>query len=135
MNLIRINTRNSIYARFNAGAIQSNQYLENELLRFGGINSIRGFEENSLYANLYGLINTEYRYRLSNTIYAHSIIDVAYFENDIIDTKEKLFGFGVGFGLLTNSGLFRFVYANGKSEDQGFKLSNSKVHLSLTTSF
>ncbi|WP_242091674.1 hypothetical protein [Aestuariivivens sediminicola] len=135
MNLIRINKRNSIYARFNGGAIQSNQYLENELLRFGGINSIRGFEENSLYANLYGLINTEYRYRLSNTIFAHSIIDVAYFENDIIDTKEKLFGFGVGFGLLTNSGLFRFVYANGKSENQGFKLSNSKVHLSLTTSF
>ena len=105
------------------------------MLRFGGINSIRGFEENSLFSSLFGLINTEYRYQLNHSIYVHSIIDAAYFENKILNAKEKLFGYGFGFGILTQAGLFRFNYANGKSENQKFKLSNSKIHLSLVANF
>jgi hypothetical protein len=81
------------------------------------------------------LINTEYRFQLNKSIYVHSIIDAAYFENKIINTKEKLFGYGFGFGILTKAGLFKFNYANGKTENNRFKLSNSKIHLSLTTSF
>jgi hemolysin activation/secretion protein len=104
-------------------------------MRFGGINSIRGFEENSLTANLFSVINTEFRYKVNNSLYVHSVIDGAYFENDLVDTKGKLFGFGFGFGLLTKSGLFKFNYSNGKTENQTFKLSDSKIHLSLTASF
>ena len=65
----------------------------------------------------------------------HSVIDAAYFENNISDQKGKLFGFGFGFGLLSKAGLFRFNYTSGKSENQRFKLSDSKIHLSLTASF
>ena len=133
--IFNLNIKNSIYTRLNVSSLISDTYLENELFRFGGINSIRGFEENSLFASQYALINTEYRYQLSNSIYMHSITDVAYFENKVQNTKEKLFGYGFGFGLLTKAGLFRFNYANGKLENQKFKLSNSKIHLSLTTNF
>ncbi|GAA3616405.1 POTRA domain-containing protein [Flavivirga amylovorans] len=130
-----LNRKNSVFLRLNGASLNSNTYFENELLRFGGINSIRGFEENSLFSSLFGLINTEYRYQLNNSIYVHSIIDAAYFENDILNTKEKLFGYGFGFGILTQAGLFRFNYANGKSENQKFKLSNSKIHISLIANF
>jgi len=133
--IFNLNIKNSIYTRLNGAILSSDDYLDNELFRFGGINSIRGFEENSLVANLYGVINTEYRYRLSSGIYIHSVIDAAYFENQITDTKEKLFGFGFGLGLLTNSGLFRLNYSSGKTENRQFKLSDSKVHLSLTATF
>ena len=133
--IFNLNPKNSIYARLNGAILTSDNYLDNELFRFGGINSIRGFEENSLVANLYGVINTEYRYRLGNGLYIHSVIDAAYFENQITDTKEKLFGFGFGLGLLTNSGLFRLNYSSGKSENRQFRLSDSKVHVSLTATF
>ena len=133
--IFNLNRKNSIFLRLNSTSLNSNTYFENELLRFGGINSIRGFEENSLYASLFGLINTEYRYQLNNAIYIHSIIDAAYFENKILNTKEKLFGYGFGFGILTQAGLFKFNYANGKSENQKFKLSNSKIHISLIANF
>ena len=133
--IFNLNPKNSIYTRLNAALLTSDDYLDNELFRFGGINSIRGFEENSLVANLYGVINTEYRYRLSNSIYVHSVIDAAYFENQLTDNKEKLFGFGFGLGLLTNSGLFRLSYSSGKTENRQFKLSDSKVHVSLTATF
>ncbi|NRB58379.1 MAG: hypothetical protein HRU50_00390 [Winogradskyella sp.] len=133
--IFNLNPNNSIYTRINGAILTSDDYLDNELFRFGGINSIRGFEENSLVANLYGVLNTEYRYRLSNSVYVHSVFDAAYFENQITDSKEKLFGFGFGLGLLTNSGLFRLNYSSGKSENRPFKLSDSKVHVSLTATF
>ncbi len=133
--IFNLNDRNSIYVRGSGQLIDSDSFLENELPRFGGINSIRGFEENSLIGNLFGVINTEYRYRLNRDIYVHSVIDAAYFENKISDQKGKLFGFGFGFGLLSKAGLFRFNYSSGKTENQQFKLSDSKVHLSLTATF
>ncbi|SHH27651.1 POTRA domain-containing protein [Winogradskyella jejuensis] len=133
--IFNLNKRNSFFLRLTGASLNSDNYLDNELYRFGGINSIRGFEENSLVANLFGVINTEYRYRLSNTIYVHSVIDAAYFENDLINTKNKLFGFGFGLGLLTKAGLFKLNYSSGKTENVPFKLSDSKIHVSLTTSF
>ena len=133
--IFNLNQKNSVFIRTNGALINSDSYFENELLRFGGINSIRGFEENSLFATLYGLINTEYRFQLNNSLYLHSVIDAAYFENKISSHQEKLFGFGIGFGILTKSGLFKLNYANGKSKNQQFQLSNSKIHVSLTTNF
>ena len=133
--IFNLNDRNSIYIRGSGQVIDSDTFLENELPRFGGINSIRGFEENSLFANLFGVINTEYRYRLNRDIYVHSVIDAAYFENKISEQKGKLFGFGFGFGFLSKAGLFRFNYTSGKTENQSFKLSDSKVHISLTATF
>lgn len=133
--IFNLNNTNSFYTRLSGATLTSDNYLDNELFRFGGINSIRGFEENSLVANLYGVLNTEYRYRLSNTIYVHSVIDAAYFQNKLTERKENLFGFGFGFGLLTNAGLFKLNYSSGKTENRPFKLSDSKVHLSLTATF
>ncbi|WP_243652247.1 POTRA domain-containing protein [Mariniflexile fucanivorans] len=133
--IFNLDLKNSIYIRANGATLNSNTYLENELIRFGGINSIRGFEENSIYATLLGLLNTEYRFQLNNSIYVHSITDLAYFENKISNTDEKLFGIGFGFGIFTKTGLLKFNYANGKIENNPFKLSNSKIHLSLTANF
>ena len=133
--IFNLSEKNSIFTRFTSSILTSDNYLDNELLRFGGINSIRGFEENSLLANLFAVINTEYRYRLSNALFVHSILDAAYFENKNIVTKQKLFGFGFGFGLFTKAGLFKFNYSGGKIENQMFKFSDSKIHISLSTTF
>ena len=133
--IFNLNDSNSIFTQITSGYLKSDTYLENELLRFGGINSIRGFEENSLTANLFGVINTEYRYKVSNNLYIHSVIDAAYYENELFDKKGKLFGFGFGFGLLTKAGLFKLNYSSGKTENQSFKISDSKIHISLIAKF
>lgn len=130
-----LNDKNSVYLRLNAAGLFSETYFENELFRFGGINSIRGFEENSLTATSYGVINTEYRYLLAPSMYVHSIIDLSYLESNMSSQREKLYSFGFGFGILTRAGLFKLIYSNGKNETQNFKLSNSKVHLSLSAFF
>ncbi len=135
VKIFNLNDKNSFFMRATGASLISDNFFENELFRFGGINSIRGFEENSLTANSYIVFNTEYRYEISTTFYIHSVLDGAYFENELIDTKGKLFGFGFGFGLLTKSGLFKLNYSNGKNENQKFKFSDSKIHLSLTARF
>jgi outer membrane protein assembly factor BamA len=103
----------------------------NELYRFGGINSIRGFNENSLQGNFFSSILSEYRYLVSSELYVHSIIDYGYFSDSTSSISDNLFGIGFGFGLLTKNGLLNMVYANGNSGNQNIQLSNSVVHLSL----
>ena len=132
--LFSLNQKNSFYLRFQAQGIDSDSYLFNELIRFGGINSIRGFEENSINATNLGVLASEYRYQLGPTLYIHSIIDAAYFETPL-QSNKKLYGFGLGFGLLTDAGLLKFNLANGQTENQNFRFSDSKIHLSLTATF
>ncbi len=133
--IFNLNQKNSFYLRFNGSSLVSENYFENELYRFGGINSIRGFNENSIIATSYAFVNTEYRLLLSPTIYIHSLIDVASFENKITTTKEKLFAYGFGLGILSKGGLLKLNFANGKTNTQKFKFSNSQIHLSLTSNF
>ena len=134
-HIFKLNQSNNIYINFDTQLLLSDNYLENELFRFGGINSIRGFSENTLTANSLLVLNTEYRYILSNNLFVNSITDFANFHNDNLNLNENLYSFGFGFGLKTKSGLLRFIYANGKNENTPFKLNNSKIHLKLSTTF
>lgn len=134
-HIFRLNQSNNIYINLDTQLLLSDNFLENELFRFGGINSIRGFSENTLTANSLLVINTEYRYILSNNLFVNSITDFANFQNNNLNLNENLYSFGFGFGLKTKSGLLRFIYANGKNENTPFKLNNSKIHLKLTSTF
>lgn len=130
-----LNEKNIVNFKSQNFYLQSNNYIVNELQRFGGINSIRGFNENSLQANLFGSILTEYRYVLTPNLYVHTIIDYGYLKDTTSNSNENLLGLGFGFGLLTKNGLFNIVYANGSTKEQAIKLSNSIVHISFKAVF
>lgn len=132
---VYLNDKNIIYIRSQSYYLQSEDYITNELYRFGGINSIRGFNENSLQANAFSSILTEYRYILAPSIYIHSIIDFGYFQDKTTKNEGNLLGLGFGFGLLTKNGLFNLIYANGSTDDQQIKLSNSIIHISFKAKF
>lgn len=132
---IILNTKSKLFLKSQTFYLNSNNYISNELYRFGGINSIRGFRENSLQANILTSIITEYRHILNQSLYIHSIIDYGYFEDNAIKAKNNLFSFGCGLALLTNNGVFNLVYANGSTKNQTIKLSNSIIHISFKTNF
>lgn len=133
--LLNLNKKNSLFVSTQNYFLQSDSYLTNELFRFGGIKSIRGFKENSLQANQASLFLSEYRYRFSQNFYMHSIIDYGYFKDNTTNLSNKPLGIGLGFGLLSNSGMFNFIYANGIDNKQIVKLSNSIIHISFKSSF
>lgn len=130
-----LNKRNSINLKLESYFLNSDDFIINELHRFGGINSIRGFNENSLQTTFLSSLQTEYRYQLASNLYIHSILDYAYYEDKTLQTNTTLYGVGFGFGIITKNGLIKILYANGSSKEQNIKLSNSIIHLSLKTNF
>ncbi|MBF6640364.1 hypothetical protein IVB69_02605 [Flavobacterium sp. J49] len=130
-----LNPKNIINLKSHNFYLQSNNYIVNELARFGGINSIRGFNENSLQGNTFTSLLTEYRHVLTSNLYLHSILDYGFLQDDTTYNRANLLGFGFGFGLLSKNGLFNIVYANGSTNNQAIKLSNSIVHISFKASF
>jgi len=134
-HIFQLSPRSSFFINNTTSILISDTYLENELFRFGGINSIRGFDENSIDASLYSTINTEYRLLLDKNIFIHSIIDAGYFENQTLSIQTELISFGFGLGLDTKGGLFRLLVANGRTAGQQFDFSSSKIHISISSRF
>ncbi len=133
--LIELNKKNYIHLKSDNFFLQSNDYFLNELYRFGGIQSIRGFNENSLQGNAFSGIFTEYRHVAASNLYLYTITDFGYFQDKANNTNNQLLGFGFGFGLLSKNGLFNLVYANGSTKNQAIKLSNSIIQISFKTNF
>ena len=53
---------NTIQLANKSGAIFNDELLENELFRIGGLNTLRGFDEESVYASHYSIFTFEFRY-------------------------------------------------------------------------
>jgi len=133
--ILKLDKRQYIYIGVNSGFLNSDLYLSNELYRFGGINSIRGFAENRFFANLFGTIQTEYRYILGSNLYAHSVLDYGFYENNIDRFSENLYSLGLGFGLETQAGVLRLIFANGGSDTQNLEFKNTQIHLKFLAVF
>ncbi|MDD2675019.1 MAG: hypothetical protein PHF81_09080 [Flavobacterium sp.] len=134
-----LNKRNSINLNSQNYYLRSSNYIINELFRFGGFKSVRGFTENSLQAYFATSILTEYRYILSSNLYIHSILDYCLYKNktglETSDKTQNLIGVGLGVGLQTKNGLLKLAVANGTTKNQQFKISKSIVHISYNVKF
>ena len=139
MHTFYLNDKNAINIRSQNYYLKSPNYITNELFRFGGINSIRGFTENSLQANFMATLLTEYRYLISPTLHLHSIIDYSIFTDSTLknqaNDKTNLLGLGFGLAVKTNNGLLKISIASGSPSDQKIEFSNTIVHLNYGVSF
>ncbi|WP_163401240.1 hypothetical protein [Flavobacterium fluviatile] len=134
-----VNNKNFINVNSQNFYLNSKNYITNELFRFGGINSIRGFLENSLQANLFSSILTEYRYVVSKNLYINSILDYGIYQDLTRNEKstkiDKLTGIGIGATILTKNGILRINLTNNLSNDQTLKLYNSIVNICYNVKF
>ena len=135
MHNFYLNKKNCINIKSQNYYLQSDNYIINELFRYGGNNSIHGFAENSLQASFVSSILTEYRYIVSPSLYVHSIVDYGYFQDKTTNNEGNLIGFGFGIGLQTKSGLLQFSLANGSSKNQEIKLYNTMVTICYNVKF
>ncbi|CAM4088839.1 hypothetical protein FLSI110296_13205 [Flavobacterium sinopsychrotolerans] len=139
MHTIYLNKKNSINLKSQNYYLQSNRYITNELFRFGGFNSVRGFSENSLQAYLTTSILTEYRYTLTPNLYIHSILDYSFYKNksgtEKTDNTRNLIGMGLGMGLQTKNGLLKLAVANGYTKNQQFEIYKTIIHMSYNVKF
>ncbi|MEO6173964.1 MAG: hypothetical protein ABIP27_02330 [Flavobacterium circumlabens] len=130
-NFLNINSQNFY--------LKSKNYISNELQRFGGINSIRGFLENSLQSNFNTLILTEYRYIVSKNLFIHSVTDYGLYQ-DLTSTLnknkiKKLIGIGAGTAIQTKNGLLKIILTNGGENIQDLQLYNTIINICYNVKF
>lgn len=134
-----LNKKNFIFLNSQNLYLKSKNYITNELFRFGGLNSIRGFAENSLQGNFASMILTEYRYAISNNLYINSILDYAIYQDQTNISNPKkinnLTGIGIGTTIQTPNGLLRINLSNGGSNIQEFQLFNTIVNICYNVKF
>lgn len=132
----QLNDKNHLILKNESYFLQSESYLVNELARFGGINSLVGFNENSLQANFYSITRTEYRCKLSPSLYWSALVDYGLYQDQTSASKSStIAGLGTGVKLATKTGLLNLFYGVGSTKNQTFNTKNSLIHVSLTSYF
>lgn len=133
--IFNLDTKNSIFVQNKTYLLTGSNFFENELFRIGGIESVVGFNENAIDANLFSGMNTAYRYIANEQLFLQTIVDFGYFENKITDIKKKIIGFGFGVGIKSKANLMQLILANGTVENQNIKFSNTKIHFQFIQRF
>jgi hemolysin activation/secretion protein len=120
-----------------AGWFQSDSYFINELFRLGGYKLLRGFDEESIYTNRYGVLTLEYRLLLAQNSYFAVFTDAGrtHFENNTVSYWRNYIGMGLGLALQTKTGIFNISYALGKESNSKLDLQKSKIHVGFTSLF
>lgn len=130
-------SRNVLNIGFKGGALSSGNTFENELYRFGGLFSLRGFDEESLTASAYTMAKTEVRYILEQNSYLFVFYNIGWYERNLSESylTDTPYGFGAGLTFETKLGIFAFSYALGKEFDNPIKIRTAKIHFGLINYF
>ena len=125
--------------RLHGEALLNSRLFTNDLFRIGGLNSLRGFNENQFYASSYAIATAEFRQFIGADSYVFLFTDQAYFRHNVENDQyaDQPTGLGAGLSLRTGAGLFQFVYSLGRASTIGqrFGLNESKIHFGLTSRF
>lgn len=112
------------------------QIFQNELYRFGGLNSLRGFNEDELFASTKLNYTLEYRFLVDRNSNAFLFFEQSFYENNAsIYVNDNPFGIGTGFSFGTKLGIFTISYAVGKQLTNPFDFRLSKIHFGYTAYF
>ncbi len=130
--------RSTLKIAFNVGWLETPQVFRNELFQIGGYRLLRGFDEESIYANRYGVFTTEYRYLVGINSYMFGFSDVGFTKTNFNTTnyKNNFISGGIGLAFETKLGLLNLSYAVGKRNDLKFDIRNSsKIHFGYINYF
>lgn len=128
-SVIKIGTKN--------GLTYNDNLFENELMRIGGLLTLRGFDEESIYTSSYTIETIEYRYLLEQNSYLFLFMDGAYYENKKVNSyvSDRPYSFGAGMSFETRAGIFSISYALGKQFDNPILFKNARVHFGFVNYF
>ncbi len=111
--------------------------FENELFRIGGMNSLRGFNKDAIFASMYVIPSLEYRYLFNTNSAVFLFWDGAYYEKKVNSpyTYDYPFGFGAGLTFETGAGIFSINYALGKQFGNPIDMRTGKFHFGFINTF
>ena len=134
---IPIRNKSTIKLACNFGSIINPILYENELYRIGGLNLLRGFDEESLWASSYLIGSIEYRLILEQNSNLFVFFDGGWIEKKL--THEYIndipYGFGAGINFETKPGIFSISYALGSQQNNPILFKTAKIHFGFLNFF
>ena len=136
-NYYKIKQNLVVKTEVNAAWFQTESLFLNELFRIGGLKTLRGFDEQSIFANKFAITNAELRYLLGKNSNVFAFYNQAWYVNEV--TKNRIsdnpFGFGLGLIFESGAGLFTLVYAVGKQFQNPIEFNSAKIHFGYINYF
>lgn len=112
-------------------SIQNEALSQNDLIRLGGLQNLRGFDRNFFYTRYYGLLNLNYRYFLDPRSSFFLLTDFAKLHSNI----GWVYTTGAGMDIKSQSGWFRIIYALGQEAGNMPDFSQGKCILVILQFF
>ncbi len=120
-----------------ASVFGNSAIFKNELFRIGGLKTLRGFDEESIYASTYAIYTLEYRFLFAQNSNLLLFTEGAWYENNsgTIYLKDTPISIGAGINFETKAGILSLNYAIGNQFGNGFDPRSGKIHFGLTALF
>ena len=135
--MFSISFQRKLFQRFLFDIRSSNHHVinpalsQNDLLRLGGLNDLRGFNQNFLFTPGYDLLNFNYRYFLNKQTNFFLLNDFAYLR----DPNRLAYAFGLGLDVETKNGWFKIIYALGSLANENLSFEEAKIHIGYLAVF
>jgi outer membrane protein assembly factor BamA len=109
----------------------------NELIRIGGLRTLRGFDEESIFTSFYTIGTIEYRFLFSQNSNIVVFTEGAFYEKNAFNNyiNDTPISVGTGINFETKAGILSINYAIGNQFGNGFDARNGKIHFGLTALF
>ncbi|MEM9050530.1 MAG: hypothetical protein AAGC47_00630 [Bacteroidota bacterium] len=129
--------RSAIHFRVQGGLFLNANMFRNEIYRIGGLRTLRGFDEQAIFASGYSIGTIEYRFILEQNSNLFLFFDQAYYEDQSREDNlsDNPFGFGGGINFETGAGVFSLTYALGKQFDNNISIRGGKIHFGFISFF
>ena len=137
IGFIKLHKNNILKLSAQYATLFGNTIYKNELYRIGGLRTLRGFDEESIYASTYFIPTIEYRFLFEKNSNLFVFIEGAWYENksNTLNIKDTPISLGAGINFDTKAGIFNLGYALGNQFGNGFDLRTGKIHAGLTALF
>jgi len=120
------------------GSVFGNSVLfRNELFRIGGLRTLRGFDEESIYASSFAIPTIEYRFLFGQNSNILLFAEGAWYENNStgVYINDTPYSIGAGINFDTKAGIFSLNYAIGSQFGNPPDVRTGKIHFGLTALF
>jgi outer membrane protein assembly factor BamA len=130
-------SKTTIEIGMNAGLLKNDDMFTNELYKIGGLKTLRGFDEESIYASSYDIATLEYHYLFEQNSYFFVFWNGAYYESRTVNNfvHDTPYGFGAGVSFETKAGIFSLSYALGKQFGNPIYFKSAKIHFGIVNYF
>ncbi len=135
---IPISSKSVIALSTEAFMLNADKVTENDLIRFGGANSFRGYAEEQFRASRLFWGDLEYRFLVNRSSYLFTFASLGGYlrpkllteTNNAFKTSDFLYSTGFGISYKIRIGRLKFAYAISPEESLG----NGKIHIGVITS-